>query len=173
MVAMKTNDALTAERLRALLHYDRESGLFTWRVAVGRWGRIKAGTITGSPDASGYLRIQVDGRLYYAARLAVLHVTGRWPSGDVDHRNTFQANNRWSNLRDVPHSVNTENRRRPSASKASGLPLGVSVDSRDGAFRADIMVAGRAKSLGRFDSADSAHAAYVDAKRRLHTGCTL
>lgn len=54
---------LTAQRARELLNYDPETGIFTWKVNVGRWGRIKAGTETGSPDVHGHLRIQVDGTL--------------------------------------------------------------------------------------------------------------
>ena len=63
---------LTSQRVCELLNYDPDSGIFTWKVDVGRWGRIKAGTPTGSPDATGHLRIQVDGTLYYAHRLAFL-----------------------------------------------------------------------------------------------------
>lgn len=164
---------LTAARVRELLSYDQETGVFRWLVDVGRWGRIKAGTDTGTPDFYGHLRIQVDGVLYYAHRLAWLHVTGQWPVGDIDHIDGTPANNRWSNLRDVPHKMNAENRRRAHRGKRSGLPIGVSIDSRDGAFRADITVDGKARSLGRFKTPELASAAYLSAKRKLHKGCTI
>jgi len=164
---------LSAQRARELLDYNSETGIFTWRVNVGRWGRIKAGSTTGSPDLNGHLRIQVDGRLYYAHRLAWLMQTGAWPEGDVDHIDGTPANNRWSNLRDVPHRINTENRRRAHRNKPSGLPMGVSIDNRDGAFRADITVKGKARSLGRFTDPEQAHQAYLKAKRELHAGCTI
>lgn len=35
---------LTAARVREVLSYDRDTGIFRWLVNVGRWGRIKAGT---------------------------------------------------------------------------------------------------------------------------------
>lgn len=164
---------LSAQRARELLDYNSETGIFTWRVNVGRWGRIKAGSTTGSPDLNGHLRIQVDGRLYYAHRLAWLMQTGAWPEGDVDHIDGTPANNRWSNLRDVPHRINTENRRRAHRNKPSGLPMGVSIDNRDGAFRADITVKGKARSLGRFADPQQAHQAYLKAKRELHAGCMI
>lgn len=167
------NTNLTAQRVREVIDYCPSTGIFRWKVDVGRWGRIKAGTPTGSPDATGHLRIQVDGTLYYAHRLAWLMVTGAWPEADVDHKDGVPGNNAWTNLRDVPHRTNTENRRRATANKRSGLPMGVSVDSRDGAIRADITVDGRTRGLGRFADAEHAHKAYLAAKRALHAGCTI
>lgn len=164
---------LCVQRLQEVLDYEPDTGVFRWKIAVGRWGRIKPGTVTGSPDANGHLRIQVDGRLYYAHRLAWLYMTGHWPDGDIDHRDGMPSNNRWANLRDVPHQVNAENRRRAHKNKPSGLPMGVSIDRRDGAFRADITVNGRARSLGRFSDPEQAHKAYLKAKRELHVGCTI
>lgn len=164
---------VTALRASELLDYDSNTGIFKWKVNVGRWGRIKAGTITGSPDLTGHLRIQVDGRLQYAHRIAWLISNGEWPKGDIDHIDGNPANNRLSNLRDVLHQTNTENRRIATKNKASRLPIGVSVDARDGAIRADITVNGKTRSLGRFTNAELAHAAYLKAKRDLHSGCTI
>lgn len=169
---MATND-LTPERLREMLHYDSGTGVMTWRVNVGRWGRTKAGTRTGSSDFTGHLRTQVDGVLYYCHRLAFLYTTGAWPIGEVDHIDGDPANNAWANLRDVPHRLNAQNRRTPTRNKKSGMPIGVSVDARDGAIRADITIDGRAVSLGRHETPEKAHAAYVAAKRKMHAGNTL
>lgn len=164
---------LTATKLRELLRYCPDTGVFRWRADAGWRGRIKAGTIAGSINAHGHYRINIGGRLHYSHRLAWLYVTGSWPEGDIDHIDGVKSNNAISNLRDVPHQVNTENRRTATRGKRSGLPMGVSIDNRDGAYRADITVNGKTISLGRHPTPDAAHRAYVEAKRRLHAGCTI
>lgn len=165
--------SLPAARLRELLCYDPETGVFTWRQNVGRWGRVKAGTVAGGVNAHGHVVIRVQGASIYAHRIAFLLMTGEFPSFSVDHLDGVKTNNAWANLRDVSQHTNTENRRTPTRGKASGLPLGVSIDRRDNRIRADITVKGKAISLGRFNTPEEAHAAYVEAKRRLHEGCTI
>ncbi len=49
---------ITAERLRQLLSYDPESGLFVWR--VGR-GKAKPGSVAGTVNDDGYIIIGIDG----------------------------------------------------------------------------------------------------------------
>ena len=74
---MAVND-LTAARLRELLSYDPETGLFRWKINQ-RPERAKdpAGTIN---KRLGYVVIQVGGKLRYAHRLAWLYCTGAWPA---------------------------------------------------------------------------------------------
>ena len=164
---------LTAARLRELLHYDPETGVFRWRVDAGWAGRFKAGTIVGSENAYGHLVVNLGGTPRYLHRIAFVLMTGEWPQQAVDHIDGNRQNNAWSNLRDVAQRANTENRRSATRGKKSGLPLGVSVDRRDGRIRADITVNGKARSLGRYDTPEEAHAAYLKAKRELHVGNTL
>lgn len=164
---------LTAARLRELLHYDPETGVITWRIDVGRWGRVKAGTVVGHPNAYGHLVVNVLGSPMYLHRIAFVLMTGEWPKKNVDHIDGNRANNAWVNLRDVCQQVNTQNRRAATAGKKTGLPLGVSRDARDGRLRADITIDGKAVSLGRHETPEAAHAAYLEAKRRLHPGCTI
>lgn len=64
-------------RLQYLLDYDRKTGAFTWRVNRGR--RAKAGDPAGHKTPAGHRMIGIDGRLYSAARLAWLYVTGDLP----------------------------------------------------------------------------------------------
>jgi hypothetical protein len=157
----------TAERVRQLLHYDAESGLFTWKSKTGSMG---SGTVAGTPHKE-YINIQVDGRQYKAHRLATLWVTGAWPDGEIDHRDGDGKNNRWANLRPAPsRRFNMQNKRKPHKNSSTGY-LGVSV--QDGKFRARIRVDGKNRCLGLHGTAEDAYAAYVEAKRRLHEGNTL
>jgi len=169
---MKAVETLTADRLRELLHYDPPTGVFTWRVHASR--RVRAGSVAGGSrvNGGGYRRISVAGVLYYAHRLAVLYMTGGWPTGEVDHRHGGRANNALSNIRPVTRTVNAQNLRKPTARNKSGH-LGVSFEKRRGKFVASICAAGTRTNLGYFDSAEAAGDAYLEAKRRLHEGCTL
>src|SRR5262245_52384097 len=67
---------LTAKRLRALLHYAPETGLFHWRQ---RRGNRAAGGEAGHGEGTGYRAIRVDGHSHLAHRLAWLYVHGRHP----------------------------------------------------------------------------------------------
>ena len=100
---------LTQARLKELLHYDPETGAFTWR--VDRTNGRRAGDLAGS-TREGHITIGVEGTQYYAHRLAVLYMTGKWPKAGmhVDHINRQKADNRWCNLRVVSHSKNMRNR---------------------------------------------------------------
>lgn len=161
---------ISAARLRELLDYDAETGVFRWRET--RCGRAMAGAVAGRAEAGGYWTIHVDGRRYKAHRLAWLHQTGEWPPDEVDHINTVKADNRWINLRSVPRARNIENQRQAHSNNDTGY-LGVTLHHKNRKYQARIQVDGRSRSLGYFDSPEEAHAAYVEAKRLLHAGCTI
>jgi hypothetical protein len=161
---------LTAQRLRELLDYNPDTGTFTWR--VDRHVRAKAGDQAGGLDISlGYWKIGIDGKGYRGHRLAWLHVHGEWPKWQIDHINGVRSDNRIVNLRDVPPLLNKQNRVGPSKA-ASGF-RGVSKMTGCRGWRAEIKVKYKGIHLGIFDTPEEAHAAYLDAKRKLHDGCTI
>lgn len=164
---------LTAQRLRELLHYDPETGVFTRRVATSR---SHVGSVAGTLNVCGYLVARLDGTLYLLHRLAHLYMTGEWPEYGVDHKDTHRANNCWLNLRPADQRLNMQNQRRSQAGSKSGL-LGVSpakpADSGEVKFRARIVTDGRERHLGTFQTAQLAHEAYIAAKRQHHEGCTI
>ena len=160
---------LTAEYLREALHYEPETGIFTWRVPHQK---SKVGDVAGSLRPDSYRQIGIKGRLYLAHRLAILYVHGRFPAVQTDHRNGQRNDNRLANLREVSGSGNKQNQRKAHLNNTSGL-LGVSWDARNKAWRAQIMVNGKQINLGNFPAAESAHTAYLRAKRELHATCTI
>jgi hypothetical protein len=161
---------LTAQRLRELLHYDPETGVFTWSVRTSN--RIKVGDVAGSGASRGCLQIAVEGRLYLAHRLAWLYVYGCWPVHAIDHRDGNPSNNRIENLRDVLPSVNSQNMRRSHRDNKTGL-LGVAWDNRRGKWIARITASGKRMHLGYFDSAENASVAYLRAKEIHHPGSEI
>lgn len=150
-----------ASLLRSLLAYNPSTGEFTWRVA--RPGKTKAGSVAGTV-INGRIYIRFQGRQQLAHRLAFLHVTGELPRDEVDHKDGNPANNAWENLRLCSHAQNGQNRKASKRNK-SGL-LGVSKHG-DG-WQATICVNKKYTHLGRFKTAEAAHHAYVEAKRKMH-----
>jgi hypothetical protein len=152
-----TTEILTQTRLKELLHYDQETGLFT-RLASHKNG-LAAGTLAGTKqnNRKPYLVIRIDRRLYLCHRLAVLYITGAFPAELVDHINGDGFDNRWRNLRLVSNVQNLQASLRTPKHNTSGFK---GVAERQGRFIAGISVDGRRKHIGTFNSAAAAHAAY-------------
>jgi hypothetical protein len=99
-------------------------------------------------------------------------MTGSWPTNDIDHLNGIPSDNRFCNLRDVPRRVNNENHRKAKRTNKTGL-LGVDFRPSINKWAAQIQVNGAKIYLGVFDTPESAHDAYLSAKRQYHEGNTL
>jgi hypothetical protein len=153
---------LTAARLREVLSYDPETGVFTRRHTTGRCGRWKAGSVAGSKHAKGYWAIRIDGRLYLAQRLAWLYVHGRWPVGDTDHRDRDKLNNAIANLREATRAQNMAN---AGAYVTNTLGVrGVDFMPKKGKFRARF----NRVHLGLFETLEAAKAARLAAALAAH-----
>lgn len=159
---------LTADYARSLLRYDQNTGTLYWlKPSKGR----RKSMVAGCKRAHGYLVTNIDRYQYYNHRLAFLLMTGKWPVLDVDHKNGIRDDNCWSNLREVSKALNQQNMRTARRGNQSGL-IGVSLIS-SGGYYSQIMTSGRLTHLGSFKTAEEAHAAYLEAKRRLHSTCTI
>ena len=154
---------LTQEKIKQLLHYNSETGLFIWLISP-RNGGPAAG------DVAGKIYIKINGINYRTCRLAWLYKTGEWPINEVDHKNGISDDNRWKNLRDVTHSVNLQNRQKATRNNKTGL-LGVCKHSKN--FRATIVIKGKKFNIGTFITPELAHTAYLTVKRKVHEGCTI
>jgi HNH endonuclease len=165
-----TAENLTATRVRELLNYDQTTGIFTWR--VDRTSRTKAGDVAGYLHHRGYIMLHIDGRQFLAHRVAWLYYYGSFPQGVIDHRDGRGTQNWIANLRDTTQEINTQNRREAAPHSKIGR-LGACRATGRGNFRAQIGVGKKKVHLGYFNTAEAAHEAYLEAKRRLHDGCTI
>lgn len=160
---------MTQNELKQLLHYEPNTGVFTWLVSRGR---VKKGTIAGSKQKYGHLAVKIDGKNYHLHRLAWLYVYGKFPDNMIDHINGIADDNRIDNLRDVNNAVNQHNQKTAHTNSKSGL-IGASWNKQNKAWKAQIAHHGKVIYLGFYKSAELAHEAYLKAKRKLHIGCTI
>lgn len=167
--AASSRDALTPERAMELVSYDPETGIFWHRKPRQR---ITVGTQAGSPNSNGYLCLMLDCVLYKAHRLAWLMTYGNWPTQHIDHINGLKTDNRLINLRDVSHQVNMQNMHKPRSNNKSSGVQGVAIDSRSGKCVARICIEGKMNHIGCFESVEEAREAYLEMKRKHHTGFT-
>ncbi len=158
---MRRRRRITHARLLEILRYDSETGEFRWIERVSR--SIRIGAVAGT-DSEGYRRIMINGRAYRAHQLAWSYMTGKWCTVVIDHRDGNPSNNRSENLRPATVSQNNANRR-PNHNNKSGFK-GVA-QHRIGCWCARIKKNGRGYHLGSFATPQEAHAAYVEAARKL------
>ena len=155
---------LTHKRLQELFTHDPVAGVLRWRVKTNR--RIVVGSVAGTINDFGYRVIRVDGQRYRAHRLIWFYAHGEWPKNDIDHINGNPDDNRLDNLRDVTTAENIQNQIMAHKRNRTGR-LGVT--QRKNGFEARICTNGVTESLGLFDTADAAEAAYIEAKRIRHS----
>jgi hypothetical protein len=125
---------ITQRRLKDLLQYDPETGVFIRRRSCG--GFLE-GTVAGSTSSYyGYIHISIDKKVYKAHRLAFLYMEGRFPEGEVDHKNGIRSDNSWNNLRECSRTENSKNCSLRS-DNTSGCP-GVGFHKKRGQWRARV-----------------------------------
>lgn len=154
---MKTRaPKFTVEYLRSILHYDRETGEWSW--LVRKANRIRVGDIAGKTDSHGYRQLTINNFSYLSSRMAVFYETGEWPAGEVDHRDMNPSNDRWSNLRIATRSQNFANQHAYSSNKI--WLKGVYRKKGKNYFAAQIQVNKKQIHLGYFPTPEAAHDAY-------------
>ncbi len=151
--------------IRSILSYDRETGIFRWKEF--RSASAQKGNVAGCVKSNGRRVIRILGRLEFCNRLAWIYETGVQPQGEIDHIDGNPSNDAFSNLRDVTHSQNLQNQKRPKSNNKLGI-LGVHFQKDRGKYLAQIKVDGKNFHLGRFVSPEDAEIAYKNAKRLMH-----
>lgn len=152
---------LTAERLREVVHYDPESGEFTWKLRIG----VKAiiGARAGWAHSAGYVGLNVAGHKMFAHQAAWLYMTGEWPEHQIDHDNGKRSDNSWKNLRAATPTQNAGNSGK-RLSNTSGFK-GVTRSANGKRWVAFLGKKAGTKYLGTFDTPEEAHEAYIKSSR--------
>lgn len=101
---------LTQERLKEVLYYNEDTGIFTKLASSSIYDHSTIGIIVGYIEKNGYRRIQIDGVRYSAHRLVFFYLYNKWPEHQVDHLDHNKDNNCLANLKEVTHLENQKNR---------------------------------------------------------------
>lgn len=152
---------ITQARLRHLLVYDPETGIFTSRCFRGG---LKPGDVVGSPHGGGYLQFMVDGHMQLAHRMAWLYVHGDLPDY-IDHVNGLRKDNRIQNLRKCDAAENVHNGK-AHRDGSSGVK-GVSQATSGNGWYGEIMCRG-SRHRKRFTDKDDAEKWVRDKRQELH-----
>ncbi len=148
---------LTQNRLKEVLKYDNESGLFTW-ISVKHGAKV--GDFAGHAEYSGYIRIGVDGKMYRAHQLAFLYEEGYFPENEIDHINRVRNDNRWANLREASRQCQLRNSAERS-DNTTGVK-GLRWNKANKRWDARITVGGKQYHIGCFeDKLDAAYHRYA------------
>jgi HNH endonuclease/AP2 domain len=162
---------LSHNDLVEMLAYDRESGVFTWKVSTN--GRAKVGDFAGCLiKTTGYVVIRKGKMLIPAHRLAWFYSYKQWPEKDIDHIDGNRANNAISNLREANQKENQQNRKSSHSDSSSGI-LGISFDKVNNKWKAEITAYKKRHFIGRFITKEEASEAYIAAKRKMHPFGTI
>jgi hypothetical protein len=130
--------------------FDYRDGLLIWKTK--RNGTRDCGG-AGHLNKSGYMTVQINGRLYRSHRVIFLWHHGFLPE-EIDHINRIKNDNRIENLRAVSHSENCTNRGVRS-DNPTGVS-GVSWNEKLNKWRVRITINKNRKELGLFSNFDDA-----------------
>ena len=161
--------AISQEMLKERLHYDRETGVFTWLDVEVNGYKVR-NKRAGCTNGRGYVIIgfSVAGKPYIltAHRLAWLYEYGEFPSGSLDHINHDRTDNRMTNLRIATQRENLRNQSMYSNNTTAFN--GVHLHKPSNKYQVRITVNNKQKHLGLYDNIEDAAKAAQEA--RAHYG---
>lgn len=143
---------ITYEELHKLFYYDPSTGLLVRKITTGRRG--KAGTVVGTLNNGGYLKVKINSKQYLIHRIVYCMHHGYWPEKGIDHINRIKTDNRIENLREAGQVCNRRNSKLDS-NNTSGI-RGISWDNKSEKWRAYIKINNKQLHLGLFKDLNSA-----------------
>ena len=128
--------------------------------------------IIGHKIVDGHIRVSALSKEFQVHNLVWWKATGFWPAIQIDHVSRIKEDNRFSNLREVTHSVQMHNRKIKSGNFGSGVRI-----ARDSvhlqAYEALISHQGKKMFLKRSTNPEELAILYQRAKDLLLTGAAF
>lgn len=151
-------DIPSREWLRDKYVYDPDTGLLTYKAS---------GKVASHHHNKGYHRVTINNRWHLAHRVIWKMMVSDIVPDQIDHINGNKADNRIENMRAAEHAQNIFNQNicRANTSGFKGVSHAVRGSGR---WRAYITAGGIRHELGHYGTKEEAHAAYVEAAKRLH-----
>ena len=145
------------EEFKKRLRYCPKTGLTIWLISPNN--QLQPGSRAGNTNPNGYRHITIFGRRWAEHRLAWFLMTGCLPASQIDHKNGNRSDNRWCNLRPASACDNARNakKRLRRVSEFKGI-----FKNTQG-WTARVMIDGKRRSVGTFETAREAHNAYCRA----------
>ena len=156
---------LCIDYLKECIEYDPETGLMFWKNRPEHHFKTHRGYVQtnarqtkkpafNSKHSAGYLHGALDGKKFFAHRIAWALHYGSFPLQEIDHINHDRTDNRISNLRDASRFSNGKNLSKKSSNK-TGI-IGVHILNKTKKFIAQIRVNNKSIHLGTFTNLQDA-----------------
>lgn len=145
-------ERITQDKLKELLHYNPDTGIFTW--LVSKLPNATIGGVAGHKSKDGYIYITVDSICYCGHRLAWLYEHGYFPENGIDHKDRIKHHNWISNIREASQQCNMRNTD-VRKDNTSGV-VGVCWHKASRKWVAQTTINGIHKYLGCYDDFDEA-----------------
>ena len=155
---------ITHQQLLETLDYNHETGVFTWKKSTGP---VKKGSEAGYITSEGYIQLKINGKQYFAHRLAYFYVNKKFPDVATDHINGNRRDNRISNLRSCTFSENNQNQIK-RLSRTTSEHIGVCFDKQRNGWVSQIQSGGK-RVFKRFINESDAVCFYNEVKKQMHT----
>lgn len=144
---------MSQKQVKEIYSYNPDTGIF-----------LRKGSDVGVIESwNKYLKSYYKGKYYSVHRLIWIYMTGNTPASDIDHIDHDRQNNKWENLRLVSRKQNMQNAIK-SKVNTSGF-TGVTWCKQQGQWQAQIMIDGKNKKIGRYNSKIDAVAARIRANK--------
>jgi hypothetical protein len=154
---------ITQQELKELLHYNPETGIFTWKVSTAR--RVSSGDVAVTKRKDGYIQIKLNNELILSHRLIWIYMYGYLPKY-IDHINGQRDDNRIINIREVSNQQNSLNSK-ISKNNTSGIK-GVYWDKSRNKWTVRLSIDGKCKFFKRFDDIDLAKLVIEEVRNKYH-----